>query len=933
MIFKKFIHIKLILLNLLTSLALADDCSVIKDILTQNSLEITWSPSNSTGCCSYEGISCVDNRIVQINFSSKGFSGNIESLMPLTSLQYININNCGFSGPIPSSIESVSNLQFFYAKGNKISGSIPKELAISTLQFIDLSDNKLEGQIPDSLGKVLNLQHINLRNNNLQGSIPSSFHSLKNIQVLNVSGNSKLCGEIPVLSNTLKDCNFDSTSLCINDSRTHCTNKIKTCDTVSCNGEINASPNNNNSNSLGSDDSSNKPNSKSSNIGKWIAIGFVILLIILIIILVLICSKRGSKNSVVIDKPIPSHSSEVIFTSAYEDINTINTNDPDASIQIQSLNISQPNPQPQHILVPNENDLYGSQTSSFEESSQYESLSGRSSNYENINKNYTVTLGRSPINNAAFVKPGSVYTTNSLNRSQVHLANPGMIGTVIESTEQDLGDIIISNNNSPIMNENMYTVATTSMGTPAKRLSNVTGYSKSQSSPNLVRLNRYSVVNQNSPQAGLGKRRLTTISIDGSPKLVPTPINSSPTIDSKHFKHYSTPYPVSPFGLKSVTVSNHLRKASDTKRKSSTGNENVIYSHNTVHVASSKKSIPYPFEKSSTSIANGNNYSETFSSSSAHSTTPILTKNKKNRNSLPSDFNGQKQYHLSKFSSQNSMNASPLAINSGDNSGENPWPSDHGEINLNENKRNSVNPSVVSSNITVSTIQNIANKVSNESLPNKFHKHNTLNINTNYHAFTDQEHSYNLSTSSEDESNRKDSHNPINNISDTNLSYNQSSLSLKNIQISQGNDSNIIHTSNTTPLENSENPTEEIYLDDDDDDFSQVKLESINGDEDNKEYRRMMLESGVYQEYNTQDNITGSFEEQQPPNYEEVFSEMYSPYIDASNDETIRMQLEMRRIEERQLRMEYLQKQIDNPELSSTQRQKYIDALDRLMLE
>jgi len=66
MIFKKFIHIKLILLNLLTSLALADDCSVIKDILTQNSLEITWSPSNSTGCCSYEGISCVDNRIVQM---------------------------------------------------------------------------------------------------------------------------------------------------------------------------------------------------------------------------------------------------------------------------------------------------------------------------------------------------------------------------------------------------------------------------------------------------------------------------------------------------------------------------------------------------------------------------------------------------------------------------------------------------------------------------------------------------------------------------------------------------------------------------------------------------------------------------------------------------------------------------------------------------
>jgi len=64
--FGNHLHIKLILINLLIVLAIADDCSVIQDILTQNNLEITWSPSNSTGCCSYEGISCVNNRIIQV---------------------------------------------------------------------------------------------------------------------------------------------------------------------------------------------------------------------------------------------------------------------------------------------------------------------------------------------------------------------------------------------------------------------------------------------------------------------------------------------------------------------------------------------------------------------------------------------------------------------------------------------------------------------------------------------------------------------------------------------------------------------------------------------------------------------------------------------------------------------------------------------------
>jgi hypothetical protein len=902
-------------------LAIADDCSVIQDILTQNNLEITWSPSNSTGCCSYEGISCVNNRIIQVNFSSKGYTGSIESLMSLTSLQYININNCRFSGKIPSSVQEISNLQFLYAQGNKISGTIPDELAISTLQFIDLSGNKLEGSIPSSFGQVINLQHINLSNNDLNGSIPRSFHSLKNIQVFRVSGNPQLSGEIPVLSNTLKDCDFGSTQLCISDSRTHCTKNIKSCDSINTDdenktsdiqpttvttqqsSESNSSNSNNNGNSsLGPEDLSSHPNSKKRNIGKWIALGFIILLVVCIIILLFICCKRHNKNTVIIEKPVPSHSSDEIFKS---DTEGIDISDPNASIQIHSLNKSQPQTQ-QQIIVPIDSELYDSQTSSFDNSS-HES-------------------GKSLPSNTVFINQNDKHTFNSLNRSQVHLANVGMIGTPVDSMEQDLGDIIISNN-----------------GTSSKRLSNISGYPKSQNSTNLVRLNRYSIVNQNSQSTGSNKKRLTNVPsqtgiANDSPVFVSSSANSSPLLDSKRSKHSSIPYPVSPYGMKSSTINAYPRKSNDTKRKSS-GDDSVINNHSTIHVMNSKKSIPYPIEKSqtTTAVTKSNNCSETNSYNSVHNSISILTKNNKNnknRNSLPATST-HKPSLLTKFSSQNSMNASPLATNSVDNSYEIPLPSDPNEvIYSNGTKRTSINPSTISSsNITVNSLQDINNKISNESFKNRFNNLASLNNTNSKQINSTQEHLYNVSSTSSEDSHRKDLYN-LNNASDSNLSfYNQSNISLKNTPDNLVNDPNIVYNS---PLENNEFLTEEIYIDDGD--YKHEKLDSISSNEDNKEYHKMVLENDINQGNELHDdqdnhNRNESFEEQQPPNYEELFSEMYSPYVDTTNDEAIRMQLEMRRIEERQIRMEYLQKQIDNPEISNAQRQKYINALDRLMLE
>jgi len=858
----------IVILNLFIALSFASDCSVIQDILTQNSLEITWSPSNSTGCCSYEGINCVNDRIIQINFSNKGYNGKIESLMPLTSLQYININNCLFTGSIPSSIKNISNLQFFYAQGNKISGNIPNELAISTLQFIDLSGNNLEGPIPSSIGNIINLQHINLSNNNFQGSIPSSFHSLKNIQVFRVSGNSKLCGEIPIFSNTLKDCNFGSTSLCIKDSRTHCTDGIKTCDTVNCNNEINITDNKISSNSTNSDSNNSEeivtPNN--FNIRHWISIGFVGLLVLCLVILSLICWERRKKNKVVIDKPIPSHSNDEIFTTGYDD--------PDSSIQIHSL--SRPEVQSQNMTSILDSDIYNTQTNSYDESSQYETVSGRSSNYEYINRN-SVNSQRSPIiNPVSNINQNSIYTNNSLNRNQTHQINMNMFNSPVDSNEQDISDVIVSNNAINI-NDNIHAINANS-----RRMSNLSSYTKSQSSPNLVRLNRYSVVNQNPSVVGNGKRIITSYNgsignLSESPKLVSSSITNSP-------RHNSIPYPVSvlPYTVKSSNVNTFPRKSIDAKRKLSTGNEDNVHKYNTINVGNNRRSIQYPIEKNSTK---GTNHSETVSSNSAHSSTPIMSKCK-NRNSLP-PMNSKKSSVLAKFSSQNNMNISSVSSN------------------LNENMQSNIKKSTNPTNATINTIEEIEKKISNEALPE---------------IGKDSQNQINMSKIPSDLSTSSLKNTTTNIENDTYIVYNN--------EIPHINSENI-----STPLENIENIEEEIYIDDGD--FSQAKLESINDDEDNKEYHQMMLEKNDnYPEYNDMhENFNESIEEQQPPDYEEVFSEMYTPYIDTPNDEAIRMQLEMRRIEERQIRMEYLQRQIDNPEISNAQRQKYIDALDRLMLE
>ena len=80
------------------------------------------------------------------------------------------------SGPIPSSLGGLTNLEQLGLAGNQLSGPIPSSLGgLPNLELLNIERNQLSGSIPPSLGGLPNLELLSLRNNQLSGWIPASL--------------------------------------------------------------------------------------------------------------------------------------------------------------------------------------------------------------------------------------------------------------------------------------------------------------------------------------------------------------------------------------------------------------------------------------------------------------------------------------------------------------------------------------------------------------------------------------------------------------------------------------------------------------------------------------------------------------------------------------------------------------------------------------
>ncbi|XP_072964503.1 uncharacterized protein [Typha angustifolia] len=139
-----------------------------------------WNSVDSTPC-NWTGVSC--------STSSPGSDPKVTSL---------DLTNLSLVGPFPSSLCLLPNLSFLSLSYNYINSSLTSSslLPCSSLTYLDLSQNILVGSLPDSLSELPSLTYLDLSANNFSGPIPPSFANFPKIQVLSLVSN-LLSGPLP----------------------------------------------------------------------------------------------------------------------------------------------------------------------------------------------------------------------------------------------------------------------------------------------------------------------------------------------------------------------------------------------------------------------------------------------------------------------------------------------------------------------------------------------------------------------------------------------------------------------------------------------------------------------------------------------------------------------------------------------------------------
>ncbi|KAH0649945.1 hypothetical protein KY284_029857 [Solanum tuberosum] len=115
----------------------------------------------------------------------------------MSNLYVLNLAYNNFSGKVPLSLGSLTNLEALYIRQNNFRGMLPSLSQCQLLQILDLGGNKFIGRIPAWIGTdLLKLHILSLRSNKFDDIIPSLICQLQFLQILDLSENG-LSGKIP----------------------------------------------------------------------------------------------------------------------------------------------------------------------------------------------------------------------------------------------------------------------------------------------------------------------------------------------------------------------------------------------------------------------------------------------------------------------------------------------------------------------------------------------------------------------------------------------------------------------------------------------------------------------------------------------------------------------------------------------------------------
>ncbi|KAG1331159.1 leucine-rich repeat receptor-like tyrosine-protein kinase PXC3 [Cocos nucifera] len=131
-----------------------------------------------------------------LNLSQNSLSGKIPSaISSLKKLQVLDLQINRFSGSIPNNIIALASLNELQLGNNKLSGSIP-DMPTSLSTVLNLTSNLFSGPIPSSLSKLSQLEVLDLSNNYFSGEVPNFLTQIQSLTEL-VLSNNQLSGVLP----------------------------------------------------------------------------------------------------------------------------------------------------------------------------------------------------------------------------------------------------------------------------------------------------------------------------------------------------------------------------------------------------------------------------------------------------------------------------------------------------------------------------------------------------------------------------------------------------------------------------------------------------------------------------------------------------------------------------------------------------------------